>query len=494
MADIPNINNGLINSGHESSEHMFKSYETTSYASAYEHLDTQASLSRFEQKTDSLLSMSKQALESFGIKPSEQSSRADIEILEQYRGDSPQVDADPSIWIHSNPFINELTRVHPHYGNLLRFVSNERGLFIKAANYPNERAYWNSSLNGGLPIIKKSDPIHEGTFLLHDLLHFVPVDPHIGVAEDTPLRKSGYIAHRMLSEACTLVLADMVAVSDAKLDLKEYDVNRRMIYAVYQSILQNSGETPNPQKLLAANAYFCFTGDTIGFELLGSSTEALQTYRKKYETIFKDDFLWNLHNYESMVNERENNSHVAEYYEWLDVHLKAPNIEMFDVISDVNSQTIDISQLLSHFRADFESAFGYQGSLDAFKRTKDATQKYLAGQRIMFARFGNASSPSNHQNYFDRSFERLNEANTIQDIQVIRSSAALAIQEYINDLEDKNILLPHEAVLYTYSAPVYPIKYVAYDRVQKSDTEPAVRNFLAANKDNLSRLIDIVKS
>ena len=84
---------------------------------------------------------------------------------------------NPSKWITSNPFVSDLCRRYPQYGNMIRFLCNERGLFLKVGNHANQRAYWNSTLNGGLPTFKKADPVHEGTFMLHDFIvsDFIPM-------------------------------------------------------------------------------------------------------------------------------------------------------------------------------------------------------------------------------------------------------------------------------------------------------------------------------
>ena len=66
---------------------------------------------------------------------SEQTSRQDYHELERYMGIRPNIESDPSEWIASNPLIGDLTRRHAKYGNLIRYLCNERGLFLKVGNY-----------------------------------------------------------------------------------------------------------------------------------------------------------------------------------------------------------------------------------------------------------------------------------------------------------------------------------------------------------------------
>lgn len=430
------------------------------------------------------------------IPVSEQTSRRDSHELESYMGIRPNIESDPSEWIVGNPLIGDLTRRHAKYGNLIRYLCNERGLFLKVGNYPKERAYWNSSLNGGLPVYKKSDPIHEGTFMLHDVLHYVPVDPIIGTAEDTPSRKGAYIAHRMLSEATTLVLADMVAVHDAKLDDRGYDVSKRRIFPVYHSIIVNTGHIPEVDKLLAANAYFCFTGDVSGFRELGASDDALADYQAKYESVFSDDFKWNLHNYEAMVEERESNEAVKEYFEWLENTAKIRSLRDLDQVTSRTQEGIDIARLLSLFRGDFKTAFAYQDSIDDKKRLRAAHSRYLAGQRMVFARFASVCSPEACVDNFDANYNGLLEAETAEEVSTFATIANAQVDEYIDRLSKQGLLLPHEEALYRFTVPTYPIRFVNYHRntsSQEATFQDQMAEFVQTNRDSLRRVLEATK-
>lgn len=438
--------------------------------------------------------LSKFALSKLVIPPSEHSSRQDFHALDKFMGTRPVIEQDPSEWITSNPLVNDLTRRHAKYGNLIRYLCNERGLFLKVGNYATERAYWNSSLNGGLPVYKKSDPIHEGTFMLHDVLHYVPVDPIVGSAEDTPDRKATYIAHRMLSESCTLVLADMVAVSDAKLEDTDYDVSKRRIYPVYNSIIRRNGVAPDIDKLLAANAYFCFTGDVSGFRELGAADEVLADYQSKYESVFRDDFLWNLHNYEAMVAERDSNSAVGEYYSWLEEQPDIRSLHDLDQAIDQVQGGVDIARLLSLFRGDFKTAFAYQNSIDDRARISVAYRKYLAGQRLIFARFSSQANPADHLEKFDECYSELLSSN--DELGAITTTAGRAnaeVDSYIDTLYENGLLLPHQAALNRFTVPTYPVRFVNYERNKALETgtlQANMKDFVQVNEPALRRVLE----
>jgi len=460
----------------------------------YQNRDGEEEVDRVPSSTEHIqLALSRFVLNRLSLAVPEQTSRQDSHELTKYMGTRPNIDHDPSEWIVSNPLIGDLTRRHAKYGNLIRYLCNERGLFLKVGNYPKERAYWNSSLNGGLPVYKKSDPIHEGTFMLHDILHYVPVDPVIGTAENTASRKGAYIAHRMLSEASTLVLADMVAISDAKLDDRGYDVSKRRIFPVYESILANTDRVPEVDKLLAANAYFCFTGDTIGFRELGASDDVLTEYQAKYESVFSNDFRWNLHNYDAMVEEHESNEAVREYFEWLENTANIRSLLDLDQVAETAQGGIDIAKLLSLFRGDFKTAFAYQSSIDNVRRLRTAHSRYLAGQRIVFARFASESNPDARLNVFDESYGGLMAANNEEEITRYAEVANIQVDKYIDELAEKRLLLPHEEALYRFSVPTYPIRFVNYHRNMTdagSTFQEQMSEFVQTNKDSLRRVLE----
>lgn len=425
----------------------------------------------------------------------EQSVREDCETLMEYAGSRPQIEVEPSAWIMRNPLMLELCKRFPKYENLVRFLCNERGLFLKVGQYPDQRAYWNSTMNGGLPTYRKSDPIHEGTFMLHDLFHFVPIDPIIGVEKMTPIDQAGYMAHRMLSESSTLVLADMDAIANTNLQYEEYNLRKRKIFPIYQSIQQRTGSRPTLDKLLAANAYFCFTGDPVGFKMLGASHEALSSYRNKYESIFQQDFIWNHQNLKALIIERDTNPLIMEYYEWLSIATPFPKIADYRAVIGLNEYGVDIPEMLSVFRADFEKAFTYKNSIDPTKRSRLAAQKYLAGQRLIFARFGKHVAAQSFKNRFDEAFDTISNTKDIQIIHSAINTACNIIHDYIEILAKENILLPHEVELYRFSVPTYPVRFVNYDSqttLSRSELISKIGAFIEINTKQLERLLDLV--
>lgn len=435
--------------------------------------------------------LSRIALDSFYIDTASQSSRPDTILLSEHRGSMPSVKQDPSLWLANNPLIADLSRRIPKYGNLIRFLCNERGLFLKVANYPIERAYWNSSTNGGLPVYKKADSIHEGTFMLHDMLHFIPADPLIGPDTASREKRAIYLTHRLMSEASTLVMADMIAVDEANLAERGYDITKRQIFPVYKSIVERTGIKPTLEKLLAANAYFCFTGDAEGFSILGASEVSLKKYKEKYETVFRDDFMWNLYNLNFMIEEQAANPLVVEYYEWIAENTSIPLLNLYPKVVSPEGG-IDLPKALSHFRSDFQLALNYNEPINDSMRFKKASEKYLAGQRLVFARFGNSIDAEPFRAKFDQHFNRMIRAENMDERSHAFDHATSVVTSYLNELARFQVILPHEHELFRYSVPLYPIKFVNYERnnANPASLQSEMSSFIDLNKKQLSRLLE----
>ncbi|GEM_PF-6322027 len=133
----------------------------------------------------------------------ELSCRDDVSVLKSFVTETGAVafKGDPKSWITSSPFLRKLDT--PMYSHLVNFALNERGMFPKVWQMEAQKNYWNSTYNSGLPIVKKRDPIHEGTFMLHDIWHFVFVDPII-IGKESELDTMTYVANRLMSEAFTV--------------------------------------------------------------------------------------------------------------------------------------------------------------------------------------------------------------------------------------------------------------------------------------------------
>jgi len=109
------------------------------------------------------------------------------------------------------------------------------GLFFRSAKNRREKNYWLPGLNAGLPLTPKRDLIHERCYMAHDFGHFTIPDL-ICVGNHNTRFKHVYIAYRMMSEAFTQVMTDMVFVDTIKRSGIEYDYSKRKIYPLFSDL------------------------------------------------------------------------------------------------------------------------------------------------------------------------------------------------------------------------------------------------------------------
>lgn len=184
---------------------------------------------------------------------------------------------------------------------LLEAVVNQ-GVFFRAAKNRRERIYWWPGLNAGIPYTPKRDQIHELTFMIHDFGHFLLPDL-VFCGRVNASNRRVYIAYRMISEAVTLVLADMIFVEALRRDGVEYDWTRRHAHPLLAATRLDPGASI--RELLAANVRYCLCGDDRRWrdllEQAGSDDAPLLDYQRKYAPYFVEDLRWTAHNWATMA-------------------------------------------------------------------------------------------------------------------------------------------------------------------------------------------------
>lgn len=174
-----------------------------------------------------------------------------------------------------------------------------QGVFLRSADSRRSFVYWCPGLNAGLPLVPKpKDPMHEKTFMFHDVVHFLLPDL-VFDGTVSPRHKLAYVAHRMSSEILSLVVADMLFVSQS---IEPYPtVAKRRILPLYEAF----GPAPDLERLLeGAFRYGFYLDDAIWRQMIddaGGDPAALDRFREKYDNYILQDFRWTLHNWDVMV-------------------------------------------------------------------------------------------------------------------------------------------------------------------------------------------------
>jgi hypothetical protein len=226
---------------------------------------------------------------------------------------SRTVDFDdrPSDFIAASPWLRELPTDRPGLGYILGHVVRE-GLFFRSAQNRREKNYWLPGLNAGVPLTPKRDAIHEITFLFHDLMHFAQPDlVFTGALGGEPAAaRNVYVAWRMVSEALSLVLADMLFVDHLARRGVDYDWSKRRISPLFRclDVDPENHFAEAVRKLGEASVRYALLGDDAGFRALrredgagAGFEEALGAFVGKYEGYFKADYRWTVENFDEMV-------------------------------------------------------------------------------------------------------------------------------------------------------------------------------------------------
>uniref|UniRef100_A0A0G4I4H2 Uncharacterized protein n=1 Tax=Chromera velia CCMP2878 TaxID=1169474 RepID=A0A0G4I4H2_9ALVE len=175
---------------------------------------------------------------------------------------------DPWAFFETNEYVNNPFAVQYGMVNLIKTVLNQ-GLFFRASENRRQNLYWFPGLNAGIPFTKKpKDPLHELIFFVHDMVHQAIPDL-IYTGEADRISRFVYVTHRMLSEATTLVSADMYfADSVLRAGFKYDTIDNRRIYPLFKSMKSagSFGDQKTLQDLLRANARFCLLGDSSGLK------------------------------------------------------------------------------------------------------------------------------------------------------------------------------------------------------------------------------------
>lgn len=177
---------------------------------------------------------------------------------------------------------------------------------------------WNPGVNG-IPFTRKDkDEMHELTYMIHDFGHFA-FKPDLIFTGSHPdpivesLNRKIYLLSRMMSEAITLVMADMIFVDGILKSGNSYDtVSERKIYPLFQhlNLSLSTNYIDTVRKLMYANTIYCLLGDDSEFVKLLSSdspsditslNQSLQDYKNKYSQFFIQDYRWTDANYTRMT-------------------------------------------------------------------------------------------------------------------------------------------------------------------------------------------------
>ena len=367
--------------------------------------------------------------------------------------------------IDNNQYI-KCYKNNPLLNGLMKNILNN-GLFTRSSMNKKQRNYWYPALNAGLPLVPKKDELHEITFMFHDLMHHAIPDL-IMTGEDSKNHKETYVIHRMLSEAFTLVLADMVFIDELVKNNIEYDWSKRKIYPLYESMNIKKLTKEKLKEILWANVNFALLGEE---KLMLSLTneEVFYTFKEKYEKFFIEDYRWTCSNYDNMMKSKNT------IRKWFNSNKEL--ISEKNTINYFENLTVNKNDYKEKVKVVFEEVWlRLEKYMDNPKKInkehsiQKAFKNYMVGQSILFFRYDYLKES---ELFFNLIKKELIE-NNIQDIKKIRDLFNL----YIDKLTMENKLNENTALIYKEVVPLFEAFYVFYDKELKYNS---IKDYLNKN-------------
>ncbi len=386
-------------------------------------------------------------------------------------------------FVEKNVYYNNKLAIDYGYRNLQTHVLNF-GVFFRAARNRRQNNYWNPGLNGGIPLTKKADEIHEITFMAHDFGHFAIPDL-IYVGRNSVNHRRAYIAWRMISEATTMALADMLFIDSLAKTGVDYNFNARRIYPLFKDLninfLSEDNEefVANLKKVIRANYLYCLKGDNkLYLQLLqesGANQENLTLFEEKYMPFFVEDFRWTEHNYDNMAKRSE------ELRRWWKsikplrnlTYLNLKSIDAF--LKDVRShetctQVGDDAEVDQFIDRVFEVVFEQKVKpvlqnqatlLPERQRLQRGFTRWMAGQLAICSKFHFIPESKVYQDLIIENLLK-HEASGM-DLDVVNGIRAI-YEEYLQLLVDKSFISQDDQATFADLYPLFDPLYVSYDK------------------------------
>lgn len=370
---------------------------------------------------------------------------------------------DPALLFQANPYIN--TEIAKQYGiyNMITHVLNS-GIFFRASKNRRQNLYWFPGLNAGVPFVSKpKDPIHELVFFIHDIVHQAIPDL-IYTGETDSVSRFIYIVYRLMSEAITLISADVFFVNSIIRSGFVYNtINDRKIYPVFEGM----DISKLFFELLYANMIFCMFGDLSEFQKYHPDPESLKDYSSKYEKFFIQDFEWTRHNFDDMMNRSGCFTKWWNFVKgWSPEFSHSGGDEMITISQFREPELVALIEAKSYRQACdviferimdlyIKPAFTQEHTLLDFSVRYDRTfRRYFMGQAMIFFRYPNDPilSVLNTRMLDPRPI-------TIEDGTAIRNFYS----DYIAKLRDISLLTEDDYATFIEIYPLFEPMIVSYD-------------------------------
>lgn len=380
---------------------------------------------------------------------------------------------DPIDFINSVPEFSNSHAKNLKIANIPIQAANN-GFFFRSAENRRQKLYWCPGLNAGIPFVPKpKDAKHELTFMFHDLSHFTIPDL-VYTGNHSPLIQRVYIIYRLMSEAFTLVLGDMLFVWTMFESGYTYQtVQARKIYPVFIQMREQLFHAKTTEEailiLLKGSFEYCFHNNTdIWKQYMPDTKETndiLKDFSGKYDAYFMEDFRWTYHNYNDMVE------HSGDFKHWwtnikpiIDYH----QIDLCSVEEWIQRFHLDKIFCNSQFlNAMFDSV--YQTYIKPLfisvqlkpkdERLANTFIRYMIGQSMVFSRFRTIDLSAEQVFHILNRTLLTDKSNIVDNYSEIRKF----YERYLSDLRDKSLICDDDFITYKEIYPIFKPLIVDYE-------------------------------
>lgn len=375
--------------------------------------------------------------------------------------------------ISFEPFIEKLINEHPYYkvcaensffGNILSNII-QQGIFVKKSEDRIQRNYWIPGLNAGIPLTPKKDQIHELTFMFHDLMHFI--FPDLFVLEDTIKNKHIYIISRMMSEAFTIILADVLYISLLSKSNLDYDFNKRKIFPLFKNMSFDIdfNNIDKIKELLWANTCFALLGREKELKILVQDDNIFEDYKQKYQRFFQEDYIWTENNYNNISHNCEI---TKKWYNRAKKSFSNLVTSTDDYVSNFNEKAPILEQVKIIFDEMFLKLCSFSREKNSLPNQNNAFKRYMLGQINIFYKYETIYNTL----FLDTIFELMQggEENNAQVLKIYNS--------YLDKLVELDLITHYERGQYKNIYPIFSPFYVFYDQNEKEHFTSTVSRIL----------------
>ncbi|MFM9890054.1 MAG: hypothetical protein ACKVOE_05330 [Rickettsiales bacterium] len=357
------------------------------------------------------------------------------------------------------------------------------GIHTRAAINRRENTYWAPGLNAGLPNVPKRDATRELRFRFHDMMHYalVPVTDLIPTSgELTPELRRVQHATRMMSEAITVVMADMLFVETMEKSGIPYDYQSLPMYDRFYKHLDIPGDTREEKltNLLRATVTHALTGDASLFRgmLKPGEEHVLADYEREYNGYYVGDHRWTDANishmstqshlpvWRALVSDAQFTKANLTTVEGFADRLKARGADLTsypDIVAKAFDEVME-SHLLPRLREE-------PVALSNETRTSNAFRRYMIGQMAFYAKY---QALDGIKERAERMVQQLNETEhfTPECIERMRKQ----FSQDVFKVQGAQLISQDDRHVYCQMYPLFPPFYLPSNRKESTDIGQAV--------------------